>query len=101
MLRLEGYVEIQVLKRQGKSMRAISAELGMSRNTVRKYLRSKAKPRANARPPRATKLDPYRSYVEGRVRQAHPHWYQQPHAMRQILESGAAGPAVLGVKWGS
>jgi DNA-binding NarL/FixJ family response regulator len=36
MLRLEGYVEIQVLKRQGKSVHAISAELGISRNTVRK-----------------------------------------------------------------
>ncbi len=35
MLRLEGYVEIQVLKRQGKSIRAISAELGVSRNARR------------------------------------------------------------------
>ena len=33
MLRLEGYVEIQVLKHQRKSIRAISAELGVSRNT--------------------------------------------------------------------
>jgi transposase len=39
MLRLEGFVEIQVLQRQGKSIRAISAELGIARNTVRKYLR--------------------------------------------------------------
>ena len=39
MLRLEGYVEIQVLKRQGMSIRAISVELVVSQNTVRKYLR--------------------------------------------------------------
>jgi transposase len=45
MLRPEGYVEIQVLKRQGKSIRAISAELGIPRNTVRKYLRSERAPK--------------------------------------------------------
>jgi hypothetical protein len=33
MLRLEWYVEIRVLKRQGKSIRAISLELRISRNT--------------------------------------------------------------------
>jgi transposase len=52
MLRLEEYVEIQVLKRQGKSMRAISAKLGVSRNTVRKYLRSAKRPKAKERPER-------------------------------------------------
>ena len=31
MLRLEGYVEIQVLRRQRKIIRAISAELGVAR----------------------------------------------------------------------
>ena len=52
MLRLEGYVEIQVLYRQGKGIRAISAELGIARNTVRKYLRSQGAPKGKARPPR-------------------------------------------------
>jgi len=52
MLRLEGYVEIQVLYRQGKGILAISAELGIARNTVRKYLRSQGAPKGNARPPR-------------------------------------------------
>jgi transposase len=58
MLRPEGYVEIQVLKRQGKSIRAISAELGIPRNTVRKYLRSERAPKMTPRPERSSKLDP-------------------------------------------
>jgi transposase len=54
-------VEIQVLKRHAKSIRAIIAELGVSRNTARKYLRSKAKSRAKLRPVRTSKLDPFRA----------------------------------------
>ena len=57
MLGKEGYVEIQVMHRQGMSIKAISRELGVSRNTVRRYLRSETVPEAQARSPKATKLD--------------------------------------------
>ena len=40
MLGQEGFMEIQVMHRQGMSIKAIGRELGVSRNTVRKYLRS-------------------------------------------------------------
>jgi transposase len=95
MLRLEGYVEIQVLKRQGKSIRAISAELGVSRNTVRKYLRSKAKPQAKERPRRVSKLDPHRHYIQERVRQAHPDWIPASVLFREITERGYAGKSSI------
>jgi transposase len=39
MLTQEQAVEVRVLKRQGKSIRAIARELGLSRVTVRRYLR--------------------------------------------------------------
>ncbi|MBK40195.1 MAG: IS21 family transposase, partial [Haliea sp.] len=39
MLGLEGYMEIHVKHRQGMGIKAISRELGISRNTVRRYLR--------------------------------------------------------------
>ena len=39
MLTLEQAVTIQILHQQGKSIKAITRELGVSRNTVRKYLR--------------------------------------------------------------
>lgn len=91
MLRLEGYVEIQVLKRQGRSIRAISAELGVARNTVRKYLRSNESPRAKARPPRPSKLDPFREYLQERVRQAHPQWIPASVLQREIEQCGYTG----------
>jgi len=54
MLRPEGYVEIQVLRHQGESIRAISAVLVISRNTVRKYLRSERLPQPRQAPPAHT-----------------------------------------------
>jgi transposase len=95
MLRLEGYVEIQVLKRQGKSIRAISAELGVSRNTVRKYLRSKAKPRARERPARASKLDPFRVYLQDRVRQGLPDRIPASVLFREISDQGYTGKSSI------
>jgi transposase len=91
MLRLEGYVEIQVLKRQGLSIRAISAELGISRNTVRKYLRSQRMPKAKRRAARASKLDPFREFVRERIRQAHPQWIPSSVLYRELVERGYAG----------
>ena len=40
MLGTEGFVDIQVLHRQGMSIKGIARELGTSRNTVRSYLRT-------------------------------------------------------------
>jgi len=91
MLRLEGYVEIQVLRRQGLSIRAISAELGLSRNTVRKYLRTEGAPKAKERPVRVSKLEPFREYIHGRIREAHPQWIPASVLGREIAERGYTG----------
>jgi transposase len=45
MLVAEEAVEIQVLRRQGKSIREIARMLDLSRNTVRRYLRREGLPR--------------------------------------------------------
>jgi transposase len=44
MLVAEEAVEIRVLRRQGKSIREIARILEVSRNTVRRYLRSEGLP---------------------------------------------------------
>ena len=44
---------------QGESIRRIAEELGVSRNTVRKYLRSEEVPKEKPRSKRASKLEPY------------------------------------------
>ncbi|POR58625.1 hypothetical protein BKM23_16400 [Pseudomonas syringae pv. syringae] len=71
MLIQEQAVEIRVLARQGHSIRQIAKTLGVSRNTVRRYLREPSVP-SYSREPRPTKLDAFHSYLHERVRQAHP-----------------------------
>ena len=67
MLKEEGVVEIMILRRQGYSIRGIARELGISRNTVREYLRTGKHPVYSSRPQRQTKLDPFKLYIQERV----------------------------------
>ncbi len=60
-------MEIRILRRQGKSIRSIAKELSISRETVRKYLRSPGlEPVYGPRAPRPSKLDPYKAYIRQR-----------------------------------
>jgi transposase len=67
MLTLEEVVTIEVLKKQGRRLREIARELGVSRNTVRKYLRDGKLPRYAARPARPAKLDAFEPYLRMRL----------------------------------
>lgn len=91
MLGQEGYVEIQVMHRQGVSIKAISRELGVSRNTVRKYLRSAQMPEALSRSAKPTKLDGYRPYLAARVAAAHPDWIPATVLFDEIVALGYCG----------
>ena len=73
MLTLEDTVEIKVLHKQGKSIRAIARETGYLRNTIRAYLRSNKEPEYKRRVKRPSKLDGYKQYLEERVKSAQPH----------------------------
>lgn len=55
------------LRSQGQSIRGIAQTLALSRNTVRKYLRSPEIPRSKPRPKRPSKIDTYRDYIQGRL----------------------------------
>ena len=59
--------ELYQMKGEGQSIRGIARELGLSRNSVRKYLRSEGVPQAKPRPRRTSKLDPYTGYIDGRL----------------------------------
>lgn len=91
MLGQEGYVEIHVMHRQGKSIRAISQELGVSRNTVRKYVRAAQVPTSAARSPKPTKLDDYRAYLDSRVEAARPDWIPATVLFDEIVALGYSG----------
>src|SRR5688572_21254306 len=59
--------QIFELHGQGRSIREIAAQLGVSRNSVRKYLRDPGIPKAKTRPERGSKLDPYVPYLRERL----------------------------------
>lgn len=61
--------DLYEMRGQGHSIRGIARELGIARNSVRKYLRSPGVPRAKQRAPRGSKLDAYTGYIEQRLRE--------------------------------
>ncbi len=69
MLRSGSVSKIQGLAAEGKSIRGIASELGLARNTVRKYLRGQ--PAAAVRRGRGSQLDPYKERIVAWVRDDH------------------------------
>ncbi len=90
MLVAEEAVEIRVLRRQGKSIREIARMLDVSRNTVRRYLRVEGLPRY-AREARSSKLDPYKHYLDERVKAAAPDWIPATVLLRELRGLGYPG----------
>lgn len=65
-------MEIRVLAKHGKGVLEIAREMGVSPNTVRRYLRDETAVRFKARPRQAAKLDPDRAYIAARLAAAAP-----------------------------
>jgi transposase len=91
MLTQEQAVEIKVLARRGTAVREIARQTGLSRNTVRRYLRDEQAGRYKQREPRPTKLDPFKDYVLERVAAARPHWIPATVLHRELQETGYEG----------
>ena len=90
MLVAEEAVEIRVLRRQGKSIREIARMLEVSRNTVRRYLRGEGLLRYE-REARPSKLDPYKQYIDERVKAAAPDWIPATVLLREVKALGYPG----------
>ena len=65
MLRLEEWMDIRALRKEGHSIKAICRMTGNSRNTVRRVLREPA-PSPFRTPKRTSCLDPFKAYVKER-----------------------------------
>ena len=91
MIGKEECMEVRILKKQGKSIREISRITGLCRNTVRKFLRSTADPRYKERAKRPGKLDPFKAFLEERVKAALPHRIPAPVLVREIKSLGYDG----------
>ena len=89
MLVAEEAVEIRVLRRQGKSIREIARVLNLSRNTVRRYLRSGGPPRYQ-REAQPSKLA-YKEHLVGRVKAAAPEWIPATVLLRELRAMCYAG----------
>ena len=89
MLVAEEAVEIRVLRRQGKSIREIARLLEVSRNTVRRYLRSEGLP-GYEREAQPSKLDP-KQYIHERVKAAAPDWIPATVLLRELKALGYVG----------
>lgn len=84
-------MEIRVLARRGMGLRQIARQLGLSRNTVRRYLRQPPLQGYGPRAPRATKLDPFKEYLQARVEAARPRWIPATVLLRELHERGYDG----------
>ncbi len=87
------YQRVQQLHASGMSLRKIGEELGVARNTVRKYFRQPPEPPLpTPRPLRASQLDPYEDYLLERWSQGERNAAQ---LYRDISERGYRGAATM------
>ena len=91
MIGKEESMEIRILSRQGKGIREIKRLTGHSRNTIRKFLRSPLEPKYKDRPKRPGKLDPFKKYLEERLKAALPHRLPSTVLTREIKSLGFVG----------
>jgi transposase len=91
MLTKESQVEIDVLHRQGKSIRAIARELGLARNSVRAVLRGRHDGRYGPRAVRAAKLDPFKEVLAARLAAAGEIPLPATVLLREVRAQGYTG----------
>ena len=92
MLKVEGRMELAVLRRHGASIRELARLTGHSRNTVRRYLRD-GEPAGVRKPAakRVEKLDGFKDYIVGRMCAASPARIPAAVLFREIKERGYRG----------
>jgi transposase len=91
MIGKEECMEIRILSKQGKGIREINRITGLSRNTIRKFLRSSSEPRYRERARRPGKLDPFKNFLEERLKAALPHRLPATVLTREVRSLGFDG----------
>ena len=97
MFRGKDVQEIKELKTQGLSLRAISDLTGYDRKTIRRYLiAGNEQPVYGPRPPSASKLDPFKPYLEQRLQAGV--WNAQV-LLRELRERNYQGGYTILTDW--
>lgn len=91
MITKEVYVEIEVLRKHGYSLRKIAAEVGCAVNTVRSHLAKGRQPCYQRQKKRASKLSAYETYLRERQAAAHPQWIPATVLLGEIAALGYVG----------
>jgi transposase len=87
----EVFVEIELLKKHGLSLRQIAREVGCAVNTVRRQLADGDTPKYVRKVQRTTKLEAYEAYLRTRQESAKPLWIPATVLLREIAERGYLG----------
>lgn len=69
MLRLEDWMDLKDLQKQGLPISQIARRMGRDRKTVRKYLNNKQPPQSKQRKKKPSKLDQFKKYLHSRMGQ--------------------------------
>jgi transposase len=88
MLNTEEWLLIKELYYQGFNKSEIARITGFDRKTVRKYLQQKTVPEPKKRPPKPSKLDPYKPYILEKLKEGP---YTAARLFREIQEMGFDG----------
>ena len=85
------YMEIEILRKHGMSLRKIAVAVGCAVNTVRSHLEAGTLPIYQRNKLRETKLSPFHDYLKERQAAAHPDWIPATVLMREIVARGYTG----------
>ena len=88
MKNVEEWFMIRDLARQGLSITEIARRVSCDRKTVRKHLVHPEQPRYKARPPRLSKLDPFKTHLDGRLERG---VFNCEVLYRELCEQGYVG----------
>ncbi len=75
------------LRREGESITDISKKVGVSRDTVYKYLsKDDFSPKIPAKAAGKSVMDEYKSFIEGYLDEDKQNWHKQHHSAKRIFE---------------
>lgn len=85
MISMSKVNDIRRMRREGKSVSAIARDVGVSRDTVYRYLRmDDLSPKMPARATRGSRLDPWRPLIESWLDEDRRCWRKQRHTAHRI-----------------
>ena len=84
-------LELSTMYKTGMGLKELSRKTGHSINTIRKYIRDKKTIGYVIKSSRVTKLEPYKIYLNIRIKEARPNWLPATVLFSEIKSMGYTG----------